>query len=185
MIGRRLYLLVTAGIIVADQITKHLVARMIELHDSRELIPGLASLTHVRNRGAAFGFLSTADLPYQSVLFSVLSLVALLAIAAYAFKLPATQKWTQVALALIMGGAVGNLIDRMAHGFVIDFMDVYWRAHHWPAFNVADSSISIGVVMLVLEMLRPGESETAFSDRPQPERQHPDGAAMTALPHGE
>jgi signal peptidase II len=185
MIGRRVYLLVAAGVVVADQITKRMVARMIELHDSHEIVPGLASLTHVRNRGAAFGFLSNADLPYQSVLFSVLSLVALVAIAAYAFKLPATQRWTQVALALIMGGAVGNLIDRMAHGFVIDFVDVYWRAHHWPAFNVADSCISIGVVMLVLELLRPNESEPASSDRPQADRQQPDGTAMTALPHGE
>jgi signal peptidase II len=175
MIGRRVYLLVTAGIVVADQITKRLVAKTIELHDSHEIIPGLASLTHVRNRGAAFGFLSNAELPYQSLLFSLLSLVALLAIAAYAYKLPASQKWTQVALALIMGGAVGNLVDRMFHGFVIDFVDVYWRAHHWPAFNVADSCISIGVVMLVLELLRPSEADRPSTDTP----------GMTAVPHGE
>jgi signal peptidase II len=185
MIGRRLYLLVSTGVVVLDQVTKRLVASMIDLHDSHELVAGLASLTHVRNRGAAFGFLSNADLPYQAVLFSVLSVVALLAIAAYAFKLPVAHKWTQVALALIMGGAVGNLIDRMVHGFVIDFVDVYWRAHHWPAFNVADSCISIGVVMLVLELFRPGQSEPASPDRPQPDRQQSDGASMTALPHGE
>jgi signal peptidase II len=179
MIGRRVYLLVTAGIVVADQITKRLVAKTIELHDSHEIIPGLASLTHVRNRGAAFGFLSNAELHYQSLLFSLLSLVALLAIAAYAYKLPASQKWTQVALALIMGGAVGNLVDRMFHGFVIDFVDVYWRAHHWPAFNVADSCISIGVVMLVLELLRPSEADPT-ADRPSANT-----PGMTALPHGE
>jgi signal peptidase II len=178
MIGRRFYLCLTAAVITADQVTKRLVAKMIELHDSHEIIPGLASLTHVRNRGAAFGFLSNADLPYQSVLFSLLSLVALLAIGVYAYKLPAAQKWTQVALALIMGGAVGNLVDRAVRGFVIDFMDVYWRAHHWPAFNVADSCISIGVVMLVLELLRPGEAGPAEG--------RPDGGpAMNALPHGE
>jgi signal peptidase II len=174
MIGRRIYFLVSASVIAADQLTKRLVARMIELHDSHEIIPGLASLTHVRNRGAAFGFLSNAELPYQSVLFSLLSLVALLAIAAYAYKLPPSQRWTQLALALIMGGAVGNLIDRVAYGYVIDFVDVYWRAYHWPAFNVADSCISAGVVMLILELLRP-EPESASSD----------GPAMTALPHGE
>jgi signal peptidase II len=180
MIGRRVYLLLTAGVVALDQLTKHLVARAIDLHDSHEIVPGLASLTHVRNRGAAFGFLSNADLPYQSALFSLLSLLALLAIAAYALKLPATQKWTQVALALIMGGAIGNLFDRMRHGFVIDFVDVYWRAHHWPAFNVADSCISIGVVMLILELLRPGEA-----DKTSTEGTAPDGHAMTALPHGE
>lgn len=179
MIGRRVYLLLTGAVIVLDQLTKRLIARAIELHDSHEIVPGLASLTHVRNRGAAFGFLSNADLPYQSLLFSLLSLVALLAIAVYAFKLPASQKWTQVALALIMGGAVGNLADRALRGFVIDFVDVYWHAHHWPAFNVADSCISIGVVMLILELLRSGESQTS-TDGPAT-----NGPAMTALPHGE
>jgi signal peptidase II len=181
MIGRRFYLLLSLGVIALDQLTKRVIARTIELHDSHEIVPGLASLTHVRNRGAAFGFLSNADLPYQSMLFSVLSLVALLAILAYALKLPVTQKWTQLALALIMGGAVGNLLDRLWHGFVIDFVDVYWHQHHWPAFNVADSCISIGVVMLVLELLRPGDAEKAPSEGPAA----PDGHAMTALPHGE
>jgi signal peptidase II len=169
MTSRRTYLLVSAAVVALDQITKHLVARALELHDSREIVAGLASLTHVQNRGAAFGFLSTADLPHQSILFAVLSLVALMAIAAYAWRLPATQRWTQVALALIMGGAVGNLADRLHHGYVIDFVDVYWRGHHWPAFNVADSCISAGVVMLVLELLWPME----------------EGRVAAALPHGE
>jgi len=156
--ARRLYLLVSAAVIVLDQITKQIVEAKLPLHSSREIVPGLASLTHVRNRGAAFGFLSNAELPYQSVLFSALSFLALAAIAIYAFRLPAAQRWTQMALALIMGGAVGNLIDRIAHGHVIDFVDVYWKTHHWPAFNVADSCISIGVVMLILELLWPHPS---------------------------
>ncbi len=160
MKDRRIYFLVSAAVIVLDQITKKIVEAMLPLHSSREIVPGLASLTHVRNRGAAFGFLSNADLPYQSTLFSILSLLALAAIAVYAFRLPATQKWTQTALAFIMGGAVGNLIDRVAYGHVIDFVDVYFRNHHWPAFNVADSCISIGVVMLVLELLRPTHTES-------------------------
>jgi signal peptidase II len=177
MTPRRFYLLVSVIAVVLDQISKRLVAGAIELHESHEVIPGFASLTHVRNRGAAFGFLSNADLPYQAALFSVLSLLALAAIATYAIKLPASQKWTQTALALIMGGAVGNLLDRLWRGYVIDFVDVYWRAHHWPAFNVADSCISIGVVMLILELLRPMESE------PQPGETGP--PPMAALPHGE
>jgi signal peptidase II len=164
--ARRSYLFLTLGVIALDQFTKRLVARSIELHDSREIVSGLASLTHVRNRGAAFGFLSNADFPHQSILFSLLSVVALAAIAAYAFRLPATQRWPQIALALIMGGAVGNLIDRMAYGFVIDFVDVYWRNHHWPAFNVADSCISVGVAMLILDLLRSPAERSSATDEP-------------------
>ena len=161
---RRPYLLLTAAVIVLDQITKRVVAGSMPLHDSHEIVPGVLSLTHVRNRGAAFGFLSNADLPYQSVLFAILSLVALGAIAAYALKLPAAQRWPQIALALIMGGAVGNLIDRLAYGYVIDFVDVYWRVYHWPAFNVADSCISVGVAMLILDLLRsPAEEPSSAS----------------------
>jgi len=152
--ARRPYLILSVAIVAFDQITKWMVRQSLELHDSREVVSGLLSLTHVRNRGAAFGFLSNADLPYQSLLFSVLSLAALGAIAIYAFKLPVAHKAPQIALAMIMGGAVGNLIDRMAHGYVVDFVDVYWRAHHWPAFNVADSCISIGVGILILDLLR-------------------------------
>jgi signal peptidase II len=174
MTGRRLYVLLSAAVVAFDQVTKYLVTASMELHDSHEIVPGLLSLTHVRNRGAAFGFLSNADLPYQAALFSILSLLALSAIATYAFKLPAGQRFTQFALALIMGGAVGNLIDRVVHGNVVDFVDVYWRAHHWPAFNVADSCISIGVVMLILELLHPAPEESASEERPVTAVQHPE-----------
>jgi len=162
---RRVYLLLAAAVVVLDQISKRVVASVLQLHDSREIVGGLLSLTHVRNRGAAFGFLSNAELPYQSVLFAALSVLALGAIAVYAIKLPASQGWPQVALALIMGGAVGNLIDRLAYGYVIDFVDVYWRSYHWPAFNVADSCISVGVGMLILDLLRaPAEGPSSSSD---------------------
>jgi signal peptidase II len=176
--GRLPYFLLSAIVVVLDQITKRLVARSIELHDSRDVVAGLVSLTHVRNRGAAFGFLSNADFPYQSTLFSLLSVAALVAIAVYALRLPATPRGPQVALALIMGGAVGNLIDRVAYGFVIDFVDVYWRGHHWPAFNVADSCISIGVALLILDLLR--------SPAPEPEPSRADGSnAAPTVPSGE
>jgi signal peptidase II len=162
---RRLYLILSGTAVVLDQLTKQLVLATLPLHESRELVPGFLALTHVHNRGAAFGFLSNANLPYQAVLFSALSLVALGAIALYAYKLPPSQRWTQLALALIMGGAVGNLIDRMIRGYVIDFVDVYWRTYHWPAFNVADSCISIGVIMLILELLRPAPVESEKPDQ--------------------
>jgi len=148
------YALIVASVVTLDQIAKALVDRLMELHESRPIVDGLLSLTYVRNRGAAFGILSEADLPYQSALFSVVSLLALGAIALYALRLPSTDRLAQTALALVMGGALGNLIDRSLHGYVIDFMDFYWKSHHWPAFNVADSCISIGVCLLLLDILK-------------------------------
>jgi signal peptidase II len=104
--------------------------------------------------------LSDAELPYQSVLFSLISLAALAGIAAYAWRLPAASRLPQTALALIMGGAVGNLLDRARLGHVVDFVDVFWGPHHWPAFNVADSAITVGVGLLILDMvLSPGADE--------------------------
>lgn len=160
------YLGIAGAIVALDQVAKALVDRYLELHESRTIVEGLARLTYVRNRGAAFGILSDADLPYQSLLFSVVSILALGAIAVYAWKLPIASRLPQTALALIMGGAVGNLLDRMRLGYVIDYVDVYWGRHHWPAFNVADSAISIGVALLVLDILRSPhtETETAKAD---------------------
>ena len=147
------YVWIMAAIVVLDQATKLIVDRMMSLHESHEVIAGFLRLTYVRNRGAAFGILSDADLPFQAALFSVLSLAALFAIGLYAWRLPAESRLPKTALALIMGGAVGNLIDRMRLGYVIDFVDAHWGPHHWPAFNVADSAITMGVVLLVLDML--------------------------------
>lgn len=160
--GRGVYAAIAAVIVIADQVTKLLVDMTMELHESRPIVEGLVSLTYVQNRGAAFGMLNRADLPYQPALFAGLSVVALLAIGTYAARLPLTQRLAQTALTLVLGGAVGNLIDRVRLGYVIDFVDVYWRAHHWPAFNVADSAISVGVCLLVLDVLRsPDEGKDA------------------------
>ena len=151
--GRGFYAAIAVLIVVADQVTKFLVDSVMELHDSRSIVDGLVSLTYVQNRGAAFGLLSQADLPHQPALFIGVSLLALAAIATYAARLPVTQRLAQTALTLVLAGAVGNLIDRVRLGYVIDFVDVYWRAHHWPAFNVADSAISVGVCLLVLDVV--------------------------------
>jgi signal peptidase II len=151
---RLAYLLVLLAVVGTDQATKQLVRTRLDLHEYRPLVTGVLSLSHVRNRGAAFGILSDADLPYQSALFAILSVVALAAIAAYASRLPATARLPQVALALILGGAIGNLVDRLRDGFVTDFIHVYWKQHVWPDFNVADSAISVGVALLLLDMLR-------------------------------
>ena len=155
-------LLLIATVVILDQLTKWLVVRSIGLHDYVPIVDGLLSLSHVRNRGAAFGILSDWDLPYQSVLLAVLSLAALGAIAAYFWRLPPAAHLPRVALALVLGGAVGNLIDRARLGYVVDFVHVYWREHQWPDFNVADSAITIGVTLLVLDILRsPGREPAA------------------------
>jgi signal peptidase II len=154
--------LLVGAIVCVDQVTKALVQQSMALHESRPILEGFLSLTHVRNRGAAFGLLSDADIPYQAALFSVVSVAALIAIAVYAVRLPPKSSLPRAGLALILAGAIGNLIDRALLGYVIDFVDVYWRSHHWPAFNVADSSISVGVTLLLLDSLfspQPGKAE--------------------------
>jgi signal peptidase II len=155
------YLLVMAAIVLLDQGTKALVVRMIGLHEYVPIVDGLLSLSHVRNRGAAFGLLSDWDVPYQSVLLALLSLGALAAIAFYFLRLPAAARLPRLALALVLGGAVGNLIDRARLGYVVDFVHVYWRRYQWPDFNVADSAITVGVALLVLDILRSPETTPA------------------------
>jgi signal peptidase II len=159
-------LLLMAGVVGLDQATKALVVRSLELHDYVPLVDGLLSLSHVRNRGAAFGLLSDWDLPYQSVLLSGLSIAALAAIAVYFFRLPSAARLPRLSLALVLGGAIGNLVDRVRLGYVVDFIHVYWRQHQWPDFNVADSAITIGVTLLVLDILRSPGHEAAPAAAP-------------------
>ena len=169
---RARYLWISALVVLVDQATKALVDRWMGLHESRDIVTGLLRLTYVRNRGAAFGVFSDAELPYQAWLFAAVSLLALFAIGVYAWRLPTTSRVPRLALALIIGGALGNLIDRVRLGYVIDFVDVFWRTHHWPAFNVADSSITIGVSLLVLDMLRaprPEPAQVPVPDSPAPD----------------
>ena len=153
------YLLLIAAVVVLDQLTKALVVRQIGLHDYIPLVDGMVSLSHVRNHGAAFGLLSDWNLPYQSLLLSVLSLAALGAIATYFVRLPAAARLPRTALALVLGGAVGNVIDRLRLGYVVDFVHVYWREYQWPDFNAADSTITIGVALLVIDILSSPETE--------------------------
>ena len=155
VISRRLQLeLWIAGAIVAlDQVTKALVRSRFELHDSLEIIPGLFNLTRVHNYGAAFGLMNAADFPFQTVVLSIVATVALLALTVYASTLPVEQLLARAGLALIVGGAAGNLIDRLSAGYVVDFVDVYWRGWHFWAFNVADAAITVGVAFMILDLL--------------------------------
>jgi signal peptidase II len=160
MKGRFPSLGLLAAVVALDQITKWWVARTLDLHEFRSIIGGCLSLSHVENRGAAFGILSEADIPYQSVLFSAVSIAALVAIAIYAFRLPREARLPRFALSLVLGGAVGNLIDRIRLGHVVDFVHAYWGRHQWPDFNMADSAITVGVALLLLDMLRTPERTT-------------------------
>jgi signal peptidase II len=166
--------LLVGGIVCLDQVSKALVQQSMGLHETRPLVDGFLSLTHVRNRGAAFGLLSDADIPFQAALFAIVSVAALVAIAVYAFRLPPKSTLPRAGMALILAGAVGNLIDRALLGFVIDFIDVYWRSHHWPAFNVADSAITVGVALLLLD--------SVFSPQPQPKGELQDAPASAPSP---
>ena len=144
----------TMAIVVAvDQITKAAVRVLLPLGESRRIIPQLLDLTHVHNTGAAFGLLNAADFPYKPAVMIGIAAIALVAIAAYATQLGFHERMARFGLALILGGAFGNLIDRAIAGYVVDFVDVYWGSTHFWAFNVADSAITIGAILVLLDMI--------------------------------
>jgi signal peptidase II len=145
-------LLVTPIILIADQLTKLYIDRTMPLYQSIPVIDGLFNITYLRNRGAAFSFL--ADTSWRLPFFILATVIAIIAILVAFKKLREEQRFAAVSLTLILAGAIGNLIDRVRLGEVIDFLDVYWRSHHWPAFNVADSAICVGVACLALDMFR-------------------------------
>ena len=148
-------------VIVADQLTKLVVRRTLPLHESRAIIPRLLDFTHVQNTGAAFGLLNAADFPYKSAVMIVIAAVALVAISVYARQLGRHERLSRIGLALILGGALGNLIDRAIAGYVVDFVDVYWGEAHFWAFNLADASISVGAVLVLLDMLGIGRGHAS------------------------
>ena len=145
-----------AFIVAADQATKALVRAALPPHASVNVVPGLVDFTQVRNTGAVFGFLNTAEFPFKAAVMTLVAVAALVGIGLFAASLPPHQRIARLGLALIVGGAIGNLIDRVTMGYVVDFVDVYWGDHHFWAFNVADSSITVGVGLMMLDLLRPG-----------------------------
>lgn len=142
---------IVAAVLFLDQLTKYLVVRSFKLHESVRIIPGFFDLTYVRNPGAAFGFLAGAPGMWRSIFFISVSLIALAVIIALVRQ--TRDRLPLIAFALIGGGAVGNLIDRVRFGEVVDFIDWYYRTYHWPTFNIADSAITLGVGLLAIEML--------------------------------
>jgi signal peptidase II len=153
------YLLVSLGVLVLDQWTKWLVEAHLPHHTAQPIIPGFLNLTHVRNTGVAFGLFASDAGVGNNWLLTLLGIGALVAVGVYFWFAPARERSLLVALALVVGGAVGNLIDRVSSGAVTDFIDVYVGAHHWPSFNVADSAISIGIVLMAIDSFRPRHRE--------------------------
>jgi len=143
-------------VVALDQLTKWLVRVRVPLHDSVQVIPNLLDITHVRNTGAAFGFLNGVDFPGKTLLIAVVAIVALIGVALYAGTLSNQQLLPRLGMALIIGGAAGNLIDRIIIGSVVDFVDAYWGTFHFWAFNVADSAITVGVALMILDMIGTG-----------------------------
>jgi signal peptidase II len=152
----RLELWLPIVIVVLDQITKAMVRAMLPLHGSVTIIPGFMDFTHVLNTGAAFGILNASEFAFKTGLISLIAVAALAGVAIYAAGLPRDQIMARTGLALIIGGAAGNLIDRVTTGAVVDFVDVYWRTHHFWAFNVADSAITVGAGIMILDMFGVG-----------------------------
>ena len=151
--GRRLEIWLPIVIVVLDQLTKAVIRATLPLHESATVIPGFFDFTHVRNTGAAFGMLNSVDFPGKTLFLSLIAAGALVGIAMYSMAL-ATHQWAaRLGLALVSGGAAGNLIDRLFIGSVVDFIDVYWQSWHFWTFNIADSAITVGVTIMILDML--------------------------------
>jgi len=141
------------SVLAVDQLTKQIVRHMLPLHDTVRIIPGFLDFTHVQNTGAAFGLLNAAEFPYKPAVMIGIAAIALVAIAAYGAQLGFHERLARFGLSLILGGAFGNLIDRAVVGYVVDFVDVYWGGAHFWAFNVADAAISVGAVLVLLDMI--------------------------------
>lgn len=139
--------------VLLDQATKLIIDRTFPLHHSVPVIEGFFSLTYIRNTGAAFGIFSGSHESFRRPFLILFSLLAIGFIFRLLWRLSKTEKGLITALTLILGGAVGNLIDRVLYGEVIDFLDFYWSSFHWPAFNFADSFITIGVVITLFRLM--------------------------------
>jgi signal peptidase II len=143
-----------AGLIVLlDQITKAHILQSLALNHTTAIIPGFFNITHIHNPGGAFGLMANLNASMRAILFLIISSLAVGLIFYFYQKTPPTHRWLATAFALIFGGAIGNLIDRVRFGTVVDFLDFYIGTLHWPAFNVADSAITIGICIFVYHIL--------------------------------
>ncbi|OLN31104.1 Lipoprotein signal peptidase [Desulfovibrio sp. DV] len=150
----KLALPVAAAIILLDQVTKLWIQDHLVLYTTRTVIPGFFNIVHVLNRGAAFGFLNRSDIQWQTYFFFAATALAVLIIMHLLRMARDDDKLLIIGLGLILGGAIGNLIDRIKTGEVVDFLDFYWKSYHWPAFNVADIAIFLGSLGLLVAFYR-------------------------------
>ncbi|MBV1873041.1 MAG: signal peptidase II [Gammaproteobacteria bacterium] len=146
------WLWLTLLVIVLDQVTKQIASAMLALYQPIMVMP-LFNFTLAHNYGAAFSFLSDAG-GWQRYALAAVALITSIGITIWLKRLPKDDPWMAASLSLILGGAIGNLYDRVVLGYVVDFLDVYWGASHFPAFNIADSAISIGAAMMVIDLIR-------------------------------
>jgi len=146
------WLWITVVVIVLDQITKNMASHYLNLYESIEVMP-MFNITLAHNTGAAFSFLAQEG-GWQRWFFAVIAVVVSVALTIWLKTLPKTNRWLAISLALILGGAIGNVYDRIVLGYVVDFLDVYWGMSHFPAFNIADAGITIGAVMMAIDVIR-------------------------------
>lgn len=144
------YFLISTLVIVTDQVTKQWVLNNFALYEAREIIPGFFNLVYVTNSGAAFSMLADVDSPWRHYFFLTVGLLAVVGLTVAYFIYRKENSWYLPAFSLVVGGAAGNLIDRLRHGVVIDFLDFHAAGYHWPAFNVADTAICIGAGVFIL-----------------------------------
>jgi len=157
----RIYFLLLLTLLAADQLTKHWIVANFSLYEVREIIPGLFNLVHVTNKGAAFSMFASVDSPWRHWFFVSVNGAATVGLTVAAWRLYRQQPLYRISFAMIASGALGNLIDRLRYGAVTDFLDFYLGSYHWPAFNVADSSICVGVGLLFIVNLLDFKKETA------------------------
>ena len=160
---RLAYLLIPATVILLDLWTKMLVLQRLALHEAVSVIPNFFQIVHVRNTGAAFGLGANASSKLVPILLTLGAIAVFCVVVVYALRSAVTDRLLQTGLHLILGGAIGNLMDRFRFGYVVDFLDVYVGRNHWPAFNVADSAICIGIALLFLDMRK--KPATAAEER--------------------
>jgi len=164
---RKYHILIAALVVFVDRLSKWLVAQRITLGDSVDVIPRLFRITHVQNQGAAFGLFSDSPSEWKVAVLILFSVAALAVVSALLWKNGNALNATAVALSLVFGGALGNLWDRVASGRVVDFLDFYIGGHHWPAFNIADSAIVVGALLLLSEIFLAPQEDKVVS---QPEQ---------------
>jgi len=161
--ARAIHFLLALLVVLLDRWTKRLVAARIALYAHIQIVPEFFRITHTENTGAAFSLFADSPSHWKTVLLIGFSILAMIVVSILLWKQDRALTMTSIALSLILGGAVGNLWDRVASGRVIDFLDVYYKSYHWPVFNLADSCIVIGASLLVLEIVfgRPKAAETS------------------------